>query len=88
MSNPNEQKTQRHFVKDGDDEYMPRRPIRRAASGSSSPRQPHKQCECGGKLKPLGAIGSAGRTSSKCNKCGKRVYQKHYKGKDGLAICY
>ena len=86
MSNPNEQKTQRHFVKDGDDEYVPRRPVRRNTTGA--PRQPHKQCECGGKLKPKGAADSVGRTSSKCNKCGKRVYQEHYKGAAGLAKCY
>lgn len=85
MANPNEQKTQRHFVKDGDDEYIPRRPIRRA---TNSPRVPHKQCDCGGKLKPRGSIGVAGRTSAKCNKCGRRVYTEHYKGKDGLVVCY
>jgi hypothetical protein len=85
MSN-NEQKTQRHFVKDGDDEYMPRRPMRRVGAGG--PRVPHKQCDCGGKLKPRGSSGVAGRTSAKCNKCGRRVYTQHYKGKDGLVECY
>lgn len=85
MSNPNEQKTQRHFVKDGDDEYMPRRPAKRL---TNAPRQPHKTCECGGRLKPRGATGSTGRISAKCNKCGERVHTQHYKGASGLAECY
>jgi len=84
MSN-NEQKAQRHFVKDGDDEYIPRRPIRRT---SNTPRVPYKNCECGGRLKPRGAIGVAGHTSAKCNKCGKRVFTQHYKGASGLVVCY
>lgn len=87
MSN-NEYKTPKHFVKDGDDDYIPRRPHRRTPSNNSTPRQPHKKCECGGKLKPRGTIGVAGHTSSKCTKCGRRVYQHHYKGKDGLVVCY
>lgn len=85
MPNPNEQKTQRHFVKDGDDDYTPRRPIRRT---SNALLQQHKQCECGGKLKPRGASDYTGHTSTKCNKCGRRVYVQHYKGVAGLAECY
>lgn len=80
-----EQKTQRHFVKDGDDEFVPRRPARRVGN---APRTPHKNCECGGKLKPRGAIGVAGQTSTKCNKCGNRAYTQHYKGANGLVECY
>ena len=85
MANSNE-KTQKHFVKDGDDDYVPRRPIRRIPSGG--PKQPHKQCECGGKLKPRGVVDGVGRTSAKCTKCGKRLYSQHYKGVAGLAECY
>lgn len=84
MSNSNE-KTQKHFTKDGDDDYVPRKPLRRTSSG---PKQPHKQCECGGKLKPRGATDTVGRTSVKCNKCSRRVYTQHYKGISGLAECY
>lgn len=85
MSNSNEQRTQRNFVKDGDDEYAPRRPIRRMGG---SPRVPHKTCECGGRLKPRGTIGVSGRTSAKCNKCGTRAYTQYYKGAGGLVECY
>ncbi len=86
----NEYKTQKHFVKDGDDDYAPRRPMRRppATGGSTTPRQPHKKCGCGGKLKPRGTIGVAGRITAKCVKCGQRTYTQTYKGKDGLAECY
>ncbi len=84
-----EYKTQRYFVKDGDDEYVPRRPARRYTPGvSSAPKAALKKCECGGKLKPKGSIGAAGHTSSKCNKCGQRSYTKTYRGRDGLARCY
>lgn len=87
MANYTEYKAQRSFVKDGDEAYNVRRPIRRAPSIGSS-IQPHKTCECGGKLKPRGATGICGFTSAKCNKCGIRIYSKNYKGKDGLAECY
>lgn len=84
-----EQKTQKFFVKDGDDEYVPRRPARRYPS-TNNPIQKvaYKKCECGGKLKPRGSIGCDGRTTSKCNKCGIRSYVKTYKGREGLARCY
>lgn len=91
MAYDNEYKTQKHFVKDGDDAYV-RRPPRRQAfntSGLSRPkRQPFTLCECGGKMKPRGAMGTAGKTTTKCTKCGRRVYTEHYSGKAGLAVCY
>jgi hypothetical protein len=80
-----EQKVQKFFVKDGDDDYVPRRPTRRAQS--STPIQPHKRCECGGKMKARGSMGVSGYISSKC-KCGKRAYTKIYKGVAGLVECY
>lgn len=88
MANTNEHKTQRYFVKDGDDDYVPRRPQRKYPSQHSAPKVAFKKCECGGKLKPRGTIGVEGRVSSKCNKCGRRVYSKLYKGRDGLVRCY
>lgn len=84
MTNQNEQRIQKHFVKDGDDDYMPRRPIRRI---SGMPSQPYKKCECGGKLRPRGALNAIGHSSVKCNKCGKRVHTQHYKGILGLVEC-
>ncbi len=84
-----EHKTQKYFVKDGDDEHVARRPPRRYPT-TNSPTQKvvYKKCDCGGKLKPRGSIGCEGRVSSKCNKCGVRIYSKTYKGRDGLATCY
>jgi hypothetical protein len=85
----NEHKAQKFFVKDGDDEYVPRRPVRRyPATTTSVQRVAYKKCECGGKLKPRGSIGCDGRSSAKCNKCGVRTYTKHYKGIAGLVHCY
>jgi hypothetical protein len=84
-----EYRTQKFFVKDGDDKYIPRpKPRRFSNSPNAIPRVPHKKCVCGGKLKPRGSIGGAGMISSKCNNCGKRVYTKTYRGRDGLARCY
>ena len=81
-----EYKTQRYVVKDGDDEYIGRKQPRRQ---SLMPKPPNKKCDCGrGKLKAKGATDSAGRLSSKCTKCGKRVYIRTYRGKDGLMQCY
>lgn len=82
-----EYKTQRYFVKDGDD-YVPRRPPRRHNNNQHAIRITYKKCECGGKFKPRGAISADGRLSSKCTKCGKRTYTKNYRGRDGLARCY
>lgn len=87
MLNVNENKTQKRFIKDGDDEYYLRRPIKRQSTNSIA-RQPHKKCECGGKLKDKGSIGASGRSSSKCNLCGKRIHVQVYKGRAGLAVCY
>lgn len=86
--NNTEYKAQRfNFTKDGD-EYIPRRqPYRKTSFGASS-KPPIKNCGCGGKLKATGAIGTCGLVSSKCNKCGERVYSKTYKGKSGLVRCY
>lgn len=88
MANVSEHKTQKYFVKDGDDEYVPRRQQRRYPSNNSTPKAVFKKCECGGKLKPRGSIGAEGRVSAKCNKCGRRTYNKVYKGREGLAHCY
>ena len=85
----NEYKAQKNFVKDGDDNYVPRRPTYRPPAGQARPKkQPYTKCECGGKMKPRGSIGTCGQASSKCTKCGKRVYTQQYKGRDGLAVCY
>lgn len=88
MSNLSTDKTQRHFVKDGDDHYSAKRPIKRTLPGSSMPKPSHKKCECGGKLKPRGAVGCNGQTSIKCTKCSRRTYTMHYKGLLGLAECF
>lgn len=74
----------RFFIKDGD-EYIPRR-TRRVPEGYV--RQQYTKCPCGGILRPKGALDSAGRISFKCNKCGKRISQQLYKGKNGLIECY
>ena len=79
-------KAQKFFVKDGDDNYISRRPQRRMPS--NKPKQIYTKCECSGKIKLYGATDANGRTSTKCNKCGKRVYIQHYKGKAGLVRCY
>ena len=77
---------QKNFVKDGDD-YIPRRPVRRPLV-PGAPRIIHKKCECGGKLKLKGSLGTSGHTSAKCSKCGKRSYTRTYRGRTGLVRCY
>jgi hypothetical protein len=81
----NKNRSQRFFVKDGDD-YVPRRPKPMPNPGAT--KMPRKRCECGGKLVPKGSIGIAGKISSRCNKCGKRKYTTKYRGVEGLEICY
>lgn len=72
-------------IEDGDDKYIARRPIKRQPSAYTIPRKIYTRCEdCGGKMKPRGATGADGQTSSKCAKCGRRTYTKHYKGSAGL----
>ena len=88
MTDNTEYKAQRfNFTKDGDD-YIPRRPPFKKSSFGSSSKPAIKNCECGGKLKAKGATGVCGLVSSKCNKCGERVYSKTYKGVNGLVRCY